>query len=299
MSNQKRAVTMASFVVFFWATVATAFKLALAGMGAVTLLLISSLTALVVFTIYLGYNGNLLSALKTLKHRKVIISSAWQGAMNPFIYYLILFKGYSLLPAQIAQPMNFSWQIVLILLMAIFMKQKIGLIQALGVLISFSGIVMLSLNDGADASGTLSLAGIAFILTSTVIWAVYWMLKIDTSKEPVEELFRNFLAGSLYLLIAFIIFPEPVQIGVPLYAAIYVGLFEMGITFILWNKALNLASNKVVVTQMIYLAPMLSFLIINRVLGERITLLTIAGLAFIVSGILVSNMNRKKGITAQ
>ena len=68
----------------------------------------------------------------------------------------------------------------------------------------------------------------------------------------------------------------------------------MGITFILWNKALNIATNRIVVTQMIYLAPMLSFLIINRVLGERITLLTIAGLALIVSGILVSNMKHKK-----
>ncbi len=294
MSRQKKAVIMASFVVFFWATVATAFKLALAGMSAVTLLLISSLTALIVFTIYLGYTRNLVNTIKTLKDKRVVLNSLWQGAMNPFIYYLILFKGYSLLPAQIAQPMNFSWQVVLILLMAIFMKQKIGVIQALGVLISFAGIVMLSLNDGADSSGTLSIAGIIFILASTVIWAVYWMLKIDNSKEPVEELFRNFLAGSVFLLIAFLISPEPLEFGVPLYAAVYVGLFEMGITFILWNKALNIATNRIVVTQMIYLAPMLSFLIINRVLGERITLLTIAGLALIVSGILVSNMKHKK-----
>lgn len=297
MTNQNKAVIMASFVVFFWATVATAFKLALAGMNAVTLLLISSLTALLIFTLYLAKSRTLYATLKTLKQKKVLIDTLWQGAMNPFIYYLILFEGYSLLPAQIAQPMNFSWQIVLIILMAVFMKQKIGLKQVAGVLISFSGIVMLSLNNSADASGKLSLAGIFFILASTVIWAVYWMLKIDNSRDPVEELFRNFLAGSVYLLIAFGINPQAVETGISLYAAIYVGVFEMGVTFILWNKALNIATNRVVVTQMIYLAPMLSFLIINRVLGERITFLTIAGLAFIVSGIMVSNIKRKRGIT--
>ena len=294
MTNQKKAVIMASFVVFFWATVATAFKLALSGMNSITLLLIASTTALSVFTIYLIIQGKLKETLKSLFNRKILFSTLWQGAMNPFIYYLILFKGYSLLPAQIAQPMNFSWQVVLILLMAVFMKQKIGIWQAMGVLVSFVGIVVLSVNGGADESGSLSTIGIIYILLSTVIWAVYWMLKIDNSKDPVEELFRNFLVGSLFLVIAFVTFYEPITIGVPLFAAIYVGLFEMGITFILWNKALNIASNRVVITQMIYLAPMLSFLIINRVLGEKITLLTIAGLALIIGGILISNMKIKK-----
>lgn len=294
MSNQRRAIVMASFVVFFWATVATAFKLALGGMGAVTLLMISSITALIVFAIYLGINGKLLKTLSSLIDRETLIRSIWQGALNPFIYYIILFKGYSLLPTQIAQPMNFSWQVVMIVLMAIFMKQKIGIKRALGVAVSFGGVVILSLNNGADASGTLSLAGIVLILTSTVIWALYWMLKIDNSKDPVEELFRNFLTGVIYLLIVYSIFPEPITLGAPFMAAVYVGLFEMGITFILWNKALNIASDRVTITQMIYLAPMLSFLIINRVLGEEIKLLTIAGLALIVSGIFISNISGKK-----
>ncbi len=285
---------MASFVVFFWATVATAFKLALGGMGAVTLLIISSTTALFVFAINLGINGKLLKTLRSLIDRETLIRSVWQGALNPFIYYLILFKGYSLLPAQIAQPMNFSWQVVMIVLMAIFMKQKIGFKQALGVAVSFGGVVILSLNNGADSSGTLSLAGIVLILTSTVIWALYWMLKIDNSKDPAEELFRNFLTGVIYLLIVYLIFPEPITFGTPFFAAVYVGLFEMGITFILWNKALNIASDRVIITQMIYLAPMLSFIIINRVLGEEIQLLTIAGLALIVSGIFISNITGKK-----
>lgn len=285
---------MASFVVFFWATVATAFKLALGGMGAVTLLIISSTTALCVFAINLGINGKLLKTLRSLFDRETLIRSVWQGALNPFIYYLILFKGYSLLPAQIAQPMNFSWQVVMIVLMAIFMKQKIGFKQALGVAVSFGGVVILSLNNGADVSGTLSLAGIVLILTSTVIWALYWMLKIDNSKDPAEELFRNFLTGVIYLLIVYLIFPEPITFGTPFLAAVYVGLFEMGITFILWNKALNIASDRVIITQMIYLAPMLSFIIINRVLGEEIQLLTIAGLALIVSGIFISNITGKK-----
>ena len=74
MTNQNKAVIMASFVVFFWATVATAFKLALAGMNAVTLLLISSLTALLIFTLYLAKSGTLYATLKTLKQISRILN---------------------------------------------------------------------------------------------------------------------------------------------------------------------------------------------------------------------------------
>jgi drug/metabolite transporter (DMT)-like permease len=201
MKNQKRAVLLASFVVLFWATVATAFKIALAGMPALTLLLIASITALIVCIAELAYRGKLRGAIAELKSLSVTKRSLWQGFMNPFVYYLILFEGYSLLPAQIAQPLNFSWQVVLIILMAVFMKQKIRLMQGLGVMVSFGGIIMLSMNNSADISGSLSVPGLMLIMASTVIWAVYWMLKIDKSSDPVVELFHNFLAGSLFLLI--------------------------------------------------------------------------------------------------
>ena len=295
MKNQKRAVLLASFVVLFWATVATAFKIALAGMPALTLLLIASITALLVCMAELAYRGKLKGAVAELKSFSVTKRSLWQGFMNPFVYYLILFEGYSLLPAQIAQPLNFSWQVVLIILMAIFMKQKIRLMQAIGVLVSFGGIIMLSMNNSADLSGSLSVPGLLLIMASTVIWAVYWMLKIDKSSDPVVELFHNFLAGSVFLIAAFILFPSPMPETKPFLAAVYAGFFEMGITFILWNRALNMAENRVTVTQMIYLAPLLSFLLIHLILGEKIGVLTFGGLFLIIGGILLSNTRNKRG----
>ncbi len=79
----------------------------------------------------------------------------------------------------------------------------------------------------------------------------------------------------------------------PFLAAVYVGCFEMGITFILWGKALNLATNRVTLAQITYLSPVLSLLLIHFILGESIGLLTITGLFFIMGGILLSNL--KKG----
>ncbi|MDD2281547.1 MAG: DMT family transporter, partial [Bacteroidales bacterium] len=260
------------------------------------LLLIASSTALIVCFIELIRTKKLNLLGESLLSKSTIFRGAWQGLMNPFIYYLILFKGYSLLPAQIAQPLNFSWQIVLMILMAIFLKQKLHFNQVIGVLVSFSGIIMLSLNNSADILGKLSVFGLGLIIASTIIWATYWLLKINEKQDSVIELFVSFLFGTIYLVVVSLFTPMEVPPLKPLLAGIYAGMFEMGITFILWSKALKLATNRVTLTQLIYLSPLLSLLLIHFILGEKIGVLTVVGLFLIIGGILISNLKQKSTI---
>jgi len=296
MKNQSKALIMGGFVVFFWATVATAFKIALNEISNLQLLLIASSTALIVCFIELMRTKKLNLLREALLSKSTIFRGALQGLMNPFIYYLILFKGYSLLPAQIAQPLNFSWQIVLMILMAIFLKQKLHFNQVIGVLVSFSGIIMLSLNNSADISGKLSVFGLGLIIASTIIWATYWLLKINEKQDSVIVLFVSFLFGTIYLVAVSLFTPMEFPPLKPLLAGIYAGMFEMGITFILWSKALKLASNRVTLTQLIYLSPLLSLLLIHFILGEKIGVLTVVGLFLIIGGILISNLKQKSAI---
>ena len=71
-----------------------------------------------------------------------------------------------------------------------------------------------------------------------------------------------------------------------LYAGIYIGFFEIGISFILWMKALSLSSNNARIANLIYIAPFLSLVFIHFIIGEQIYITTVLGLFFIISGIL-------------
>lgn len=285
---------MGGFVVLFWGTAATAFKIALSGLDYVLLLLIASFTALVISAVEMAITGKYGKVLAIFKDNRTVLKYAAQGVLNPFLYYLVLFKAYSLLPAQIAQPLNYSWQIVLLLMIAVVFKQKLKPIQLIGVLVSFSGILMLSFNHGASPVGTLSITGIVLALGSAFIWATYWISKINSKEDSSVSLFINFLFGTFYLILIslFISFETPHL--KPFLAGVYVGCFEMGFTFILWGKALNLATNKVALAQLTYLAPVLSLFLIHFVLKEEIGMLTIVGLLFILSGILIANLKRKE-----
>ncbi|MHC4704946.1 MAG: EamA family transporter, partial [Planctomycetota bacterium] len=72
----------------------------------------------------------------------------------------------------------------------------------------------------------------------------------------------------------------------------YVGLFEMGITFLIWLKALKLAESTASVTSLIYMVPFLSFIVIFFVLGEKILPSTIVGAVFIIGGIVIQKLRR-------
>lgn len=292
MKNQTKAMVMGSFVVVFWATIASAFKIALSGMSYVTLLLIASLTTLVITYLEILRTGKMQEVREFFKSRKRVLKGALQGLLNPFLYYMILLKAYSLLPAQIAQPLNFSWQVVLVIMLAVYFKQKLKLRQITGVLISFAGILLLSANNSASLEGKLSLLGICLAVVSAFVWATYWISKIDLKEDSTVTLFVNFIFGSIYMIAISLFTPFELPALKPLLAAIYVGCFEMGVTFILWGKALNLATNRVALAQMTYITPILSLVIISIVLGEVIGLLTVGGLVLIIAGILVSSLKR-------
>ncbi len=114
-------------------------------------------------------------------------------------------------------------------------------------------------------------------------------------RDEVVKLFLNFVFAFILILVVTIkessIFTNSAE-GV--FAAIYIGLFEMGITFVLWLKALKLAGRTDKIGNLIYLTPFCSLVFIHIILGEKIYLTTIFGLILIVSGIMLQQIKRKK-----
>ena len=72
----------------------------------------------------------------------------------------------------------------------------------------------------------------------------------------------------------------------------YVGLFEMGFSFVLWMKAMSFASSTDKIGNLVYLSPFMAMLFISGILGETILPTTIAGLLLIVAGIFIQKFGK-------
>jgi len=183
---------------------------------------------------------------------------------------------------------------MLVLLAIPILKQKPRFRDISGVLISFCGAVVIALRGDFTQLRFQEPVGVGLALGSTLIWALFWLYNVRDRRDEVIKLFWIFVFGFMYVLIYALAMGEfALPSGYALLGNVYVGVFEMGIAFIFWQLALQKAVSTARVTNLIFLTPFVSLLIINRVLGETITLSTLAGLVLIIGGILWQQTSRK------
>jgi drug/metabolite transporter (DMT)-like permease len=287
---KKSGLRYALSAVFLWSTVATAFKLTLEGMNYAQLLFYSSLTSTLIFASLIFIRRK--SIGETLFSKKYIKNNIALGFLNPFLYYLVLFKAYSLLPAQEAQPLNYTWPIIISIFAVIFLKNKINFRIILGLIMAFTGVIVIATRGNILSLQFHNLFGVSLALGSSLLWGLFWTFNLLDSRKEDEKLLGSFFFGTIYTFIYLAAFGSfAISSYKYLLGAVYIGFFEMGITFILWLNALRLSDNKARTATLAYLSPFISLLFIWLILGEKLLLSSITGLILIVSGIIIQRLN--------
>lgn len=287
------SIAYALVAVMMWSTVATAFNIALQELDYIQLLTYSTGVAFVVLTLIMLFYKRF-NQLKSIA-KKDYISLTIKGLINPFVYYLILFKAYSLLPANEAMILNYTWPIVLVVLSVIFLKQQFKKVDFLSVFFSFIGVVVIATKGNIFDVKFSNLFGTILAIGSSAVWAGYWILNLKNKVDTIIQLWFSFGVGFVASVILFLVLGYPFNISNKIaLASIYVGLFEMSIPFIMWQFALLRASNTAVVSKFVFLSPFLSLMIIALILKETILISSYIGLFMIVGGIVVHTFFGKK-----
>ncbi|HOH60823.1 MAG: DMT family transporter [Candidatus Cloacimonetes bacterium] len=295
MTRQQTSYLFAALAILAWSSVSTAFKIALRQLTPIGLLVIASATASVFLYIYKALSGSK-SRLSRWDNFK---QSLWPALLNPLLYYLILFEAYSRMRAQEAQALNYTWAIVLSIFSVILLRERFRLKDLIALLMSFCGVIVISTRGKVwdlhfdDALGTALATG------SSIIWALYWIINMRDKRDTIEKLSSNFILGFIFVAILAIagrmqlIHPEG-HLLQALLAGIYVGIFEMGLTFVLWMKALQTSDSTAKVANLIFITPFLSLLFIRFALSETIHVATIIGLSLIIASNLLQKLELRR-----
>ena len=296
MEKTRQSYIYALLAIFFWSTVPTAFKISLSALEIMPVLTIASFTSAIVLLIILAA-GKKISLIRKATGRE-LLRSALLGLINPFIYYIILLKAYQLLPAQIAQPLNMIWPIILVFLSVPILGQKIKSKSFIALFISFAGVYIISSQGRPFNPGQSDIKGILLATGSSIFWAFYFILNVRDNRDEALKLFFNFLFGTIYLIAAMIITGDwQTEYGFKgVASSVYIGIFEMGITFFFWLKALKMAFTTDKVSNLVYLAPFLSLIFVHYIIHEPVYYTTPVGLLLIIAGIYVQNRKISTGI---
>ena len=285
MKENNKAIALAMAAVLSWSTVATAFKIALTHLTHFEMLLVASITSLIIFALVLTIQRKW-GEVKTLS-RRMWGYFALLGLLNPMAYYLVLFKSYDLLPAQVAQPVNYIWPVLLVILLAVFTRQAIPAKKYIGMLVSLGGLIIISAGGKQIGDTAISASGLILGIMSAFLWATYWMVnnKNKDRADATVACFMCFLFGSIYLVAIAMVIGVNLNTLPGILSGMYVGAFEMGIPFICFGLAIRKTTNPALINQLCYLSPFLSLFFVSTILGEQIVPTTYIGLILIVAGI--------------
>ena len=296
MNNTTKAYLYAIITVLFWSTVATAFKIALKSLDIYQLVFYASLTSSIVLLIPVVISGNTVELIREGRlHWRFTLLVA---CLNPVCYYLVLFAAYDRLPAQIAQPINYTWAIVLTFMSVIFLKQRPTRFDFAAAIICYLGVLIIATEGNVDVLQFSNGTGLILAILSTFIWSGYWILNIKDQRDQRFGMCLNFIVAlpiTFVLCLAFSSFDVTAE-GVA--SAFYVGVFEMGLAFLFWSRALRMAENTSRVSNLIFLSPFLSLFFIQRILGEQIMVTTYIGLVVIVAGLMVQQIRVPRAETS-
>lgn len=285
--RDRSAIAFGLGAVALWSTVATAFKISLDHLSPLQLLWLAILTSWVVLGVALLFSP-------TRSQARTGWSRAWLPALlNPVGYYLILFSAYDRLPGQEAMALNYTWALTMTLLAVPILGQKLTGSDILGGVLAYSGVWVIATRGEVTTFQFANPAGVGLALLSTLLWALYWLLNARDTRPPLVAQFQNFtlalpiLTGILLLWEGF----HKIE-SVGLVGAVYVGIFEMGISFLLWQEATRRTSRTARVANLIFLSPPVSLLLLWWIRGEPLLTSTFVGLVLILGGLGVQN---KKG----
>ena len=275
-----------------WSTLATVVKLVLKDIPNFQALAISSAFAFVFLLILNIINGS----IKEMKHYRIkdCLTMAGLGFLGLFMYSALYYYGIAELGSQEACILNYLWPMMIVIFACIILKERITVKKIIAMLISFAGIVVLTLGSGGVSSGN-RLFGIIACVTAAVCYGLFSVLNKKHSLNQNVTMMWIWFTTAVCSLVLSLIFEnwQPIA-GVQWLGIAWLGIVVNAVAYLLWAIALKGASDSAKIANLAYLVPFISIIISWLVLKEQITINAVFALVLIIGGILIQSISLKR-----
>lgn len=216
---------------------------------------------------------------------KVSLLGVWGIFFYHYIYYLALDRAPLAEGAILATTWSF-WIVVFSSLL-LFRRLKLSVVATALVGLFGAGLVI-----GAGKAVSFApehLAGYLLALLCGLIWSSFSVAlsRVKPAGEPMT-------AFTLYAaLLSAVLFAATMPHGLPawraLASAVYLGCVPLGLSFFLWNRAMN-GGNIVVIGFLSYLTPPLAVLLVALIHGEKVSGQVVVGMGVIIAASLLGRL---------
>lgn len=232
-----------------------------------------------------------LAVLLALRRRNVRLGGSWSGVAALFGYAILFSIAYILLGAGTGALILFASVQIGMLGWAVYRGDRPGLIEWLGFVVAFGGLVYL-LSPGVVAPNPL---GALLMLVAGLCWAAYTLIG-RASTSPLDDTAGNFMRSSPLAVV--MVVAGALTHGVSLAAVIYAivsGALASGLGYAVWYTALpSLSRTRAAIVQLTVpaIAGAGGVLFIGEALSPRLVIATIAIIGGVALAVISSSRRR-------
>ncbi len=225
------------------------------------------------------------------------LSSLALGALGFAVYQVLTVSALSRIPASMNAVLVATNVILIAVLSALFLRERIRWLRAAGILCAFLGVILVTFNSGFSLGASVDLTGCAFSLLAALSFALYTVLgkRLVERNDPLIVTTLALFSGAV-LLTAFT--AATTGLGglgaagaVPWVLMVGLGLTMIGYAYPAWFESLKRLPASQAST-FIYLTPVFAVILSFLILNERFSWPFYLGGALVLGGIGASASSR-------
>lgn len=225
------------------------------------------------------------------------------AAFEPFLYFLGESFGLTYVSSTVGSVIISTIPVFAVVFAWIFYRERLGWINYAGVILSFIGVLIFITNSSGSIA--MSMKGLALMLLAVLSAVGYNMMlhKLVTKYNPIYIVNVQNVIGVILFLPLFLIFDlhklnDTGIVAGSFTAIILLAVFASSGAFVLFAYSVrhlgisraNIFSN---------LIPVFTAVIAFFMVGDKITLRNIAGMAVVIAGLFLSQAGKKVSIAAE
>ena len=221
------------------------------------------------------------------------------GILQTTLTYGLVFYGLQWVEAGVTSVMLYSYPLIVnILAHYLLPNEKLNLQRIFGLIVGFSGLIIIFGTGGFSSSDKWSMAGKLLITVGAFFWAVatiYLRRRFPNHNKLVVTAWQMLLGGAVTLIGAFIIEngQDIVFNQVSVGALAFTSILSSALAFAIWFYLLDhIDAGRASV--FLFLVPVFGVIFANLILGEPFTAKLMIGLIAVVVGIVLVNYRVKK-----
>ncbi|MDC7241241.1 MAG: DMT family transporter [Spirochaetales bacterium] len=230
---------------------------------------------------------------KTFKIRfpeiKITLLGIWGIFLYHYVYYLAMDRASLTEGAVLAT----TWSFWIVVFSSILFFRKINLPILLTALAGMGGITLVMTAGKGLSFSSEYLPGYLLALLCGLIWSSFTVTlgQMKQKKDNMTEftIIAAFLSAALFLFTL----PHPMPSLKALASAVYLGAVPLGLSFVLWNRALQ-GGNMVIIGYLSYMTTPLAVLLVALVRSERVHHQVVLGMTVIIAASVLGNLSLKR-----